>query len=216
MQAYPKLSLYGGPLLYLWLSVLWFVLVGALETSVAAERPAVDGRPEIRFSSTRQDFGIAARNHSILSTFRFENRGNADLQIQEVVPACGCRVASVEPERVRPGGQGILKLSVDTGDRLGPQRYPIGVRTNDPISPEVELEIVGTVAGDIGVSPRLVDFGDLQRGARATESPRILRLEPTGPSLGKIDSSAKFLSVGFHDLIGQRYPRLGDNGRGGR
>jgi TolB protein len=206
MGTYQELRRDRDLLLSVRLFALSFLLVGALGTALAAERPAVDGRPEIRFSSTRRDFGIAARDDSVLSTFCFENTGNAELLIEEVVPACGCRVTSVEPKRIRPGGQGILRISVETGDRLGPQRYPIRVRTNDPDSPEVELEIIGTVAADIGVSPRLVDFGDLQRGARATESLRIFRLESTGPVLGRIDSSARFLSVGFRDLVGQRYP----------
>jgi len=166
----------------------------------------VAGRPEIRFSTTQQDFGIAARNASVLATFRFENTGNADLLVEEIVPVCGCRVVSVEPRRVHLGGKGFLRISVQTSDRLGYRTYPIRVHTNAPDNPELELRVVGTVAGAIGISPKLIDFGDLPRGTRAREPLRILRLEPTGPRLDGIDSSAKFLSVGFRDLVGQGYP----------
>jgi hypothetical protein len=78
--------------------------------------------------------------------FVVRNTGAAPLLISDVVPGCGCSVATF-PSQVAPGGEGVITLVVDlyrewAGHDVNKSAV---VLTNDPASPAVRLIMRATV-----------------------------------------------------------------------
>src|ERR1043166_2107502 len=64
----------------------------------AASQPA----PKIQFDKTVYDFGNTSMVQQLTGTFTFENTGVGVLELKKPTTSCGCTVASVKPETLRP------------------------------------------------------------------------------------------------------------------
>src|SRR5690349_392326 len=74
--------------------LVWFLLATA-----ASAEPA----PKIQFDSTLYDFGTTSLVQSVSGTFTFHNAGDGVLKIQEPKPSCGCTVAKLSSDTLKPG-----------------------------------------------------------------------------------------------------------------
>ncbi|MDD4857758.1 MAG: DUF1573 domain-containing protein, partial [Candidatus Krumholzibacteria bacterium] len=100
-------------------------------------------------------------------TFKVKNVGDADLQILEVHPGCGCSVADFD-KVIPPGQEGRVHAKI-FGTQISPGEFAkvFSVRTNDTEHAQFDLAVMGTVT-------KVFDFSRELRWAGFTdEDPKL-------------------------------------------
>ena len=101
--------------------------------------------PALYFPETKHDFGNVKEGNIVEYTFKFSNNGKATLKIKDVRTSCGCTAALVSSEKLEPGGEGTLKVELDTKNRKGKMSRTITVQSNDPRDPTKILTVFADV-----------------------------------------------------------------------
>ncbi|NOZ06424.1 MAG: DUF1573 domain-containing protein [Chloroflexi bacterium] len=121
-------------------------LDGGMNGWKAAGYTLVSG-PKIELPQTKHDFGEVPQGNVVTVTLPVRNVGTADLHIKTVATSCGCTSAKVEPDVIPPQGEGTLTAWYNSG--LHPDEGPIWrvvyITTDDPLTPEVKVDIRATV-----------------------------------------------------------------------
>lgn len=158
----------------------------------AAAKPA--GAPKIAFDKTVYDFGTTSMVSSVTGTFTFHNAGDAVLEVKKPTTSCGCTVAGVKPDTLKPGEKGelVFTLSIGNGYRGGIQKS-ITVPSNDPQSPNVGLSIKVDVVPVFDVSPQQVTLGSLRPGTTTNVTIRVKRTDGKKLEFTKVDSTSSFI-----------------------
>ncbi len=109
-----------------------------------------EGLPKIEVRPESFDFGEIEYGEIVRYTFKVKNLGDEVLEIKRVATSCGCTTAEVTKDRIAPGEEADLNVAYDTGAMSGPhgkgeQERIIYVKSNDPISPQVEVTITAYV-----------------------------------------------------------------------
>lgn len=133
--------------------------------------------PKIKFDQTAYDFGTTALVQSVTGTFTFQNVGDAELQVQTPKPACGCTVAGVKPDRLKPGEKGELTFKLSLLNIVGPYHKSITVPSNDPQQPELKLDINGIVKPTFEITPKQAMFGEVHVNASASTTVTVKRVD---------------------------------------
>ena len=119
--------------------------------------------------------------------FVIENKGSVPLEILDIRTSCGCTMAS-RPNAIEPGSSGQIEVKGDTRGYGGHGfDKSITVYTNDPLSPELHLRLMGPVGLFARIEPnrRIVLRGETgdSLSAQATIIPnsvhpfRIIKIE---------------------------------------
>ena len=85
------------------------------------------------------------------------NQGDQALETTQVAAGCGCTVVSFD-RIIPPGGEGKIRIRIDTKGLLGPLRENVRVYTNDPGRPKIILVVKAEVKPMITLSRRYVNF----------------------------------------------------------
>ncbi len=137
------------------------IVAGAL----IAQAPA--GKPKAVAVEPIGDVGDVAKGDNAAHDFVLKNEGSVDLQITNVMPACGCTVARYD-KVIAPGKTGTVHVVVDTTTFTGPIAKYVTVFTNDPENPQIQLTVRAKVAPYIAVKPGYARFlvvrGESQKG----------------------------------------------------
>lgn len=135
------------------LAILTLCLLALPGAAVIAEAPQGDSpateareateaskkaSPKARVVDPVKDFGRVAKGSVLEHDYMIENRGDADLQILRVAPACGCTVAEYD-KVIKPGEKGKVHAEIDTSVLGARSRRVISVYTNDPEHPMIQL-----------------------------------------------------------------------------
>lgn len=131
-----------------------------------ATRPAVDPvppnvpTPMLIVGGTEQDVG----KHKPGSTGRFNlflrNGGSQPLNIVNVKPSEGLKLAADYPKSLEAGASGGIGLEFNTPSAPGAFEHQVTLATNDPTKPEVTIKLKGTARALLEVEPVAgVDFG---------------------------------------------------------
>jgi hypothetical protein len=103
--------------------------------------------PEISFEEGEFNFGKVAVGEKITHTYSFVNKGNADLQIAQVTPSCGCTTLKDWPkEPIAPGRSGVITVEFNSAGFSGNIEKTIQVATNG-IPRDYYLKLKGEVSG---------------------------------------------------------------------
>lgn len=140
----------------------------ALSTCVhaeAVESSAPEAKPAVVCAEPRYDFGEVPQGRLVEHTFVIENRGSAPLNIESVAVSCSCTTAPLTETIVQAGGTTEIKASFDSTRFEGPVEKTITVMSDDPLRPELEIEITGIVTRPFEVVPDHLDLGNLDRMA---------------------------------------------------
>ena len=159
--------------------------------SEAATAPA--GTPKIQFANTVYDFGTTSQVDSVTGTFTFSNAGDGELKVQKAVPSCGCTVASVKPDVLKPAEKGELIFTVRLGGARGHLEKHISVPSNDPQSPNVSLTIKADVTQLVEVTPTQIMVGDLRQGITTNVIVQVRRNDGKKLSITNTETSNKFV-----------------------
>jgi hypothetical protein len=98
------------------------------------------------------DGGEVSKGEKVRVDFLLENQGEADLEIVDARPSCGCTVASFD-KKIAPGAKGKIHAELDTIDFQGPVAKTITVLSNDPTNPRLTLTIKAKIQPHIAVAP---------------------------------------------------------------
>ncbi len=92
-----------------------------------------EGVPEIKFDTTYHDFGTLVQGEQVAFTFKFVNKGSADLIIYDAFSTCGCTVPEYSKEPVSPGAEGKIEVVFNSEGKRGMQYKSVTLKLNTVI-----------------------------------------------------------------------------------
>lgn len=133
------------------LGALFVLLAGTCPSGAVAE-PALFV-PERRF-----EFAPVIDGETVIHDFAIVNRGGTPLFIHQVRADCGCTAVSY-PRQVPPGGEGKIRLRLDTSGYGGRRvEKTAEVQTSDPAEPAFRLQLAGEVQRLALIQPRVLQL----------------------------------------------------------
>ena len=91
------------------------------------------------------EFGTIKPGEKVQHEFTFKNAGKSDLVIHKVQTTCGCTVANMKTQLIKPGETSSISVSFDSNGKSGVQDKGITVVSNDPSNSRIMLHIKGTI-----------------------------------------------------------------------
>jgi hypothetical protein len=157
------------------------------------------GKPKAVIAEPIHEAGNVPKGDKITHDFLVKNDGDADLQITNVQPSCGCTVVSFD-KVIKPGQTGKVHAVLDSATFNGPISKGISVFTNDPDHPQMELTVKANVAPYITVKPGYARYITVQGEPQEGKITQTL-YTPDGSSFDVtgVDSPYPFLKVTFHE-----------------
>jgi hypothetical protein len=182
--------------------LITFVMCCTVASAVAQpeDAPKAAGQPKIQFDRTVYDFGVTSLVQSVTGTFTFQNAGEADLQLQKPAPSCGCTVASVKPDHLKPGEKGELVFTVNLGNARGSIEKHITVPSNDPQSPSISLTIKADMRQLFQATPESVQLGTVRQGVVTNIVVELRRLDGKSLNVSKTDATGSLLHTKFEPV----------------
>jgi len=121
-------------------------------------------RQDVILEPGKVDLGVVKVGKEQTQKLRLEYAGNLDWRIQDVIGGQWAK-AKVE-EKAR--GNGIVKyevtLTVPPTAPRGSLVDAVQLKTNDPSSPIVKIDVVGTLDGGLQAAPGVIQFGEVAAG----------------------------------------------------
>jgi hypothetical protein len=118
--------------------------------------------PKIVVDQENFNFGRIYQGEKVVHTFRFQNAGDAPLNIEKVRTSCGCTAALLSSEVIAPGEKGEVGTTFDSARFRGDVIKTIYLYTDDPLKPVIQLFLRGSVKPEIVQDPERVELGLLQ------------------------------------------------------
>jgi hypothetical protein len=128
--------------------LLLLLLLAAPLLALSAEKGLVFEKTEIELTAPPDADHVDVE-------FPFANRGSRSVAIIETKAACGCTAAALDKTAYAAGESGTLKVAFTVGQRQGPQRLAIKVRTD---AGEHDLLLKVDIPVHATLTPRLVLF----------------------------------------------------------
>lgn len=104
--------------------------------------------PRIIFDAAYFDAGKIIEGDFINHDYVFRNAGKKDLHILSVESDCGCTAVVSAMKTIPPGGTSAIKAHFDSRGRSGIMQKKITVKTDDLITPEMQLDFHVEVQND--------------------------------------------------------------------
>jgi hypothetical protein len=105
------------------------------------------GEPDIAFETENFDLGTLKHGEKVEYVFYFENTGNGNLIIKDIITHCGCTTTGIEKQEYKPGEQGKIKIMFDTQGFRNNQTKITEVITNAKDSVKV-LQLTAFIESD--------------------------------------------------------------------
>lgn len=133
----------------------------------------------IEVPETNFDFGKILEGAEVSHDFIVRNTGKSPLQIKKVQANCEC-IKTEYDQVVQPGAQGKISIKIDSRGRGGSFFKFILVSSNDPIQPQLRLQLKGLIQPLISMQPgNLISF----EGVSGTVQAKAIDLKATSVKL---------------------------------
>jgi hypothetical protein len=186
-----------GKALFICLTILIFsvILSGCL---------GHDG-PAIHFWSDNYNFGVVTEGNPVNHIFEFTNTGTETLIVSDVHPTCDCTVAGNFDKEIQPGKSGKIPITFDSTNYDGQVMKTVIVKTNVPSNSDYTLTLVGTVRVVIGVNPKILWLGTVERNRTTALEGKIsiinkmsspLEINDVKPSENNIEAKVQTIKSG--------------------
>lgn len=131
-----------------------------------------DDEPRLCFNTLFCDIGeIEKEDKEAIFEFQFTNKGKGDLIIKRVFASCGCIKKIIYPnDSIKPGISSNIKIIYDLKHEFGAFGKIITVVSNDPINPEIRLNVAGIASQALYVSPKFVRMRNVEVGKIVTKT----------------------------------------------
>lgn len=114
--------------------------------AVTGTTPAVlaEDAPKVKFEKEIYDFGAIKQGEKVHYEFKFKNNGKTPLIITDATATCGCTKPEYPEAPVKPGEEGVIKVTFDSTGKMGMQDKVVTITSN--ANPEAaKLHLVGEV-----------------------------------------------------------------------
>ncbi len=187
-------------------------LSGAASGQDAKAQPA---KPKLAIQNPEHNFGEIKKGSTAQHSFTVKNEGGADLEIKNVVPACGC-TASDFTKIIPPGKEGKITLTFNSAGFNGAIAKRADVYTNDPERPQLSLMISMIIAGEdalrgskVGpfvIGPSNEWSGRAAKGSSASGMVTITNTSQGPVNITKLDPNGTAFNANLQTLeAGKRY-----------
>jgi hypothetical protein len=156
-------------------STLLWIAVGMLGGGLAYAFMAPQGPPRAVVDAASRRIVAAPGEKELVATYRVTNRGGRDLVFGEVKTSCGCSVASIEPNRLKPGESGVVTVK---GSPLNAGENAVEIRISTNAEPDPELVLQLTMIGSAKVPYVAFHSGSVRYGVvRSADLREPIRVE---------------------------------------
>ena len=156
---------------------------------------AAQAAPKIEFDRMVYDFGKTSLVDSVSGTFTFRNTGDEVLKVEQPKPSCGCTVAKIAPDSVKPGEKGALEFKLSVGQQSQELIKEIRVSSNDPTNPVVRLGLRVEIEQAFESLPHSMAFGEVPLGTITNTTVVVNRLDGQKLNITKIESTSKLIAA---------------------
>lgn len=177
---------------------LLIVTTLAMGTGVIFADQAEQSGPAAVALETIKDFGVVNKGQRVTHEFQIRNAGEAELEITEVRPSCGCTVAEFD-KNIAPGQTGKIKATVDTRNFKGGIAKSIRVFTNDADNPQIDLVIKANVRSQVEVDPGYARFIAVYGEPQKTSVQSVWSEEQSDLEIIKAESPYRFVKVSYRE-----------------
>ena len=155
--------------------VLAFALPSCDSLTVFVMDPA-----KIEIETAHYTFGEIESDEIAEDFVRVFNRGGSTLHISKVTTSCGCTQGEMLDAEIPPGGEGILRVTVDPKRFRGMESTKtLTLFSNDPDTPAIEIDVSATAMPEVEFVPKRLDFGEIPFGQGIEGTVRIRQLRKT-------------------------------------
>ncbi len=131
------------------------------------------GTPVVSINIDHYDFGNVIIGNSAESNLTLSNTGTGDLTINSITITNTLFSTDVTlPQIIQPGGSLNIPLTFSPNN-IGPTESTLTVECNDPINPQVQVELQGygiEPDADIAVDYTFMDFNNVRVGAQTSKT----------------------------------------------
>ena len=164
-----------------------------------AQEVASTAAPRLTMVDPMKDVGPVPKGTELKWDFSIKNTGNADLQIINVQPACGCTVAEFD-KVIKPGAIGKVHAVVETAQFSGPISKTITVVSNDPTTPNSMLTMRAVVKPYVEAYPAGFLRYMILQGETATQSAVLYSEEEAPFEIIGVDVPADYIDVKYSKI----------------
>src|SRR5579883_286105 len=136
--------------------------------------PAPVPSGKIQFATPIYDFGKVQAGELVKYSYVFTNTGEAQLEVTDVHPSCGCTTAGDWTRTVAPGQTGKISVQFNSANFNGPVFKTVTVASNDKQHPSTVLQLKGTVWKPIEIVPPYTVMNVAPDLTRASSTIKIL------------------------------------------
>ncbi len=101
--------------------------------------------PKARISEISFNYGSVREGEKAFHDFIIYNDGLKPLLIHKTKSTCGCIKATITKAEIAPGQSAIIHIEFDSFGKEGKDSRITSVFVNDPLLPELKLEMIGEV-----------------------------------------------------------------------
>ncbi|MBS1522649.1 MAG: DUF1573 domain-containing protein [Bacteroidetes bacterium] len=91
---------------------------------------ATADKPVMKFEKETHDFGKIVTGSKVSYEFKFTNTGKSPLIIKDAIASCGCTKPEWPSAPVKPGEDGVIKVTFDSRGKMGLQDKMITITAN--------------------------------------------------------------------------------------
>jgi hypothetical protein len=179
------------------------ITASAEEATQSPSTPAITNgaSPKIKFDKTTYDFGATSMVQSLTGKFEYQNVGDAVLELKKPTTSCGCTVASLTPETLKPGEKGELVFTLNVGNiSRGHAEKHITVPSNDPTTPSLELTVKADMTSTVEHEPEQVNLGDLRQHMVTNVSVLVKRTDGKNLHISKAEAGQDHIHTRIEPL----------------
>lgn len=88
---------------------------------------------------------------------------------------------------IPPGGEGVIKATINTRGRSGQITKTVTVETSDPDNETIRLMLKGTILVEAALEPRSLNVGRIGKGETVTKSAKLVARDPAAVKITKVE-----------------------------
>lgn len=111
--------------------------------------------PNISVDEKDHSYGTVEEGIEIPHIFKIKNVGGEPLIIKNVSTSCGCTVLNLASQKVEPGQETDLEVTMDTAMKKGMVTKVIDIESNDPKKPLFKISVTANVLAKTQKDPLL-------------------------------------------------------------
>lgn len=165
---------------------------GAATAPGAAVQPTVPvptgPGPKLLFDKMVYDFGKVTDTEKVTGKFTFSNAGEGELRLEKPTSNCGCTVAGVKPDVLKPGEKGEIEFSLNIPPGRNKLEKQIYVTSNDPQNPRLTLTVKAEHEPLYDFTPTMLNL-TLQEGLTTNVMIHVKRTDGQKLTLAKVENS---------------------------